>query len=1373
MPSLLQRSASQHDKKNKKFGSVSGPASPHADDDARQTVTQPAFFDPDPDTPRPEMHAEPDEALEEMVVDATNVVPNGAAETAHDDGPWSISVADAHGTKPDKKKFTIYIQTPTQHITLTRSAQEVTDLHAKLRSNHPSTALPPLPGFPASGSDNAENNAKRRSSFLNTLSRLANPSPKLPKPNRMSSLNATINASTPMISPQNLPSEDPFTTLAQAQPSVSQPSGIAPAIPGDDGPTEQTMPALAAYLTLVGNHPVFRHSRAWRRFVRVRTDDLESVRAERVVKRVRSESGLGRNGGSASNLGRASHDVRAGEGVPGVPALPVFGSLDASMRASVSDGESFAPSEGIAEEDEDGTAEGADPTATAVDKDLPLLPAPNERTPSNKHAVLPYADASAQNGSLIPPVSAILASPSMQQAIATPLPPTTPEPQTPPRKDVPLANLGSTTPTAQGQTLPTPGATPTASPPRDKAPVEHRLSSGTDGTDNDNDMFGGFNNDTENEGEFGAETDVEKVVDDGEPSTGVKKLKKKKEKKAAKKVVVDDFEMMRVLGKGCAGKVLLVRHRASTELYALKAITKRHVLAHQELQHTLTEQAVLKRMARESRDPFVVKLWWSFHDKENLFLVMDFHPGGDLATQLARWGRLGRDRARFYAAEIVEGCEGLHAAGVIYRDLKPENILIGADGHIVLTDFGLSKEFPRKYVGTSPTAPPTPNGQTGFVTPHWMDAAGSPGRAPTSKRLDRDMTTTFCGTAEYLAPEVIQGLPYSYEVDWWSFGTMLYEMLTGITPFWANNHSDMYVRVLQDELQFPDDKAMDQDTKSLIRGLLQRNPALRMCEPRVKKHPYFSMIDWQHVYYKRYIPPYIPPIDPGNASDTQNFDEAFLDMEPVIADDPDPTDSERERTDDESDSESARTASGGKSPERPAEPEEETVDVFDGYSFKGRHSVIIDDEDDDGHEGSDEDEDEAEDSRIRDAEVLEPSATSGPITGDQDFATPHHAPADLPPAESEVSTEVESSAPSVAPSTPGPIEPALPEPTTPTAPVAEIPLPEEIRTTPVAPPSPKLSELPPLPAEKPGELAEPTVSPVIAPAVATAAASTATQPPRTKQKREKSGIPALDRAIEDTEEDDWDLIEKPNGEEAAAYNGRTGAGGKQGNSLFARGVVDRYRLAVFSRKQSQSGLSRAARAAPHAVDTGVTPDQAGLASPTNSDTKRRGRSGGLNIRKSTRQFLRARSPPATFSANSSASSRVQVGTMSSTISGATGRTAVNNGSGLLSPALSMPGAMAPSLKSKSSALSGVGPNSPGSSDPSITETPGVVQSQSVGDLVGAAGSTDPGDGTETLRRQSLTSSKMPGSPTDGKKGKKGKKSGTGRVLSLFTIDTKR
>ncbi|CAE7065812.1 unnamed protein product [Rhizoctonia solani] len=1316
MHSLLQRSASHHDKKNKKFNTVHTPGDTStAARRSEQSITDPAFFEHD-QMAAPAPH---DEVLEEMVVDYTNVVNNGEAEIpGQEDGPWSVSVADSPSNN-NKKKYTIYIQTPTQNLTLTRAAQEITDLHAKLRSNHPNTALAPLPGFPASGTD-VTDGAKRRSSFLNTLSRLANPNPK-PKPGRIGSASSIINASTPTIAPHSPITDEPVQ-------GMSQPTGVAPGL--EDG-TEQTMPALAAYLTLVANHPIFRHSRAWRRFVRVRTEDLQSVRAERVVKRVRSESGLGRSGsqgGSASSL-RASHDVRA-KPVPELPSLPTMSTLD--VRGSVSEA-----SEGIAEEDEEET--------TRVDKDLPNLPGSDERTPLNKPIALPDAT--------MPPVSEILASPSMQQAIATPLPPGTPEPpSTPAQKGLALPVEASTPNASENQSLPTPGATPTASPPRPNskppAPAENRLSSGSDvfangsGSEADNNGFGGFGTETETEAELGPE---------GETSAdGVaKKVKKSKDKKPARKVVVEDFEMMRVLGKGCAGKVLLVKHRSSTGLYALKAITKRHVLAHQELQHTLTEQAVLKRMARESRDPFVVKLWWSFHDKENLFLVMDFHPGGDLATQLARWGRLGRDRARFYAAEIVEGCEGLHAAGVIYRDLKPENILIGADGHIVLTDFGLSKEFPRKVTNQSPTAPPTPNGQTGFVTtPHWMDTTGSPGRASTAKRLDRDMTTTFCGTAEYLAPEVIQGLPYSYEVDWWSFGTMLYEMLTGITPFWANNHSDMYVRVLQDELQFPDDKAMDQDTKSLIRGLLQRNPALRMCEPRVKKHPYFSMIDWQHVYYKRYIPPYIPPIDPLNAGDTQNFDEAFLDMEPVIADETDQTDSERE----DSDSESARTASGGRSPERPAEPEsEETVDVFDGYSFKGRDSIIIDDEE--------EDEPEVEDERIRDAKVLEPEVGAGPITADEE-TTPHTTPADLPEAER--------------------------EPVTPTTPTAEVPQPP-VETKPV-PPSPAKPKSPqpvappalaaspvldaaqlPLPAEKPGELAEPVLPPVAARAaspvpapVPTPVPTTPTPAPvvapspspapessaaaRAKQKREKTGVSDFDRVLDADSDDDWDMVERPKGEEAA-YNWRSS---KSGNNLFARGVVDRYRLTVF-RKASHPALNKIGRPQSAAEpkpkpsksksrpqsEASPTPAAEGSTSPTPSDSKRRGRSAGLSIRKSTRQFLRAKSPSAS--------------------------TVLNNGSGLLSPASSAPAV--PSLKSKSSALSGASPTSPGSSDPSISETPstnatpGPSGSQSAGEL------TD----SDTLRRMPA----VPESPVDEtKKSKKTKKPGN-KVLSLLTFDTKR
>ncbi|KAG8738875.1 hypothetical protein FRC11_001072, partial [Ceratobasidium sp. 423] len=405
------------------------------------------------------------EFFEEMVVDPSNVVPNGEAEIPGDDGPWSISVADAPSN--NKKKYTIYIQTPTQNLTLTRAAQEITDLHAKLRSNHPSTALPPLPGFPTSGTDTGD--AKRRSSFLNILSRLANPNPK-PKPGRIGSVNSVTNANTPTGAPQRPNVDEPA--------NMSQPTGVAPGI--EEG--EQTMPALAAYLTLVGNHPIFRHSRAWRRFVRVRTDDLQSVRAERMVKRVRSESPLGRTGsqGGSAASPHAGHDVRQGKLILNLPSLLDTGSLDVILK-------------GDKEE------------AARVDEDLPNVFGPSERTPLSKPAALPNTTVS------LPPVSKILASPSMQQ-------------------------------------LPTPGATPTASPPRPNlkgpAPAEHRLSSGSEP---DNNGFGGFGIETETEAELGAEGET---TTDG---TG-KKVKKKREKKPARKVVVDDFEMMCVLGKGCAGK---------------------------------------------------------------------------------------------------------------------------------------------------------------------------------------------------------------------------------------------------------------------------------------------------------------------------------------------------------------------------------------------------------------------------------------------------------------------------------------------------------------------------------------------------------------------------------------------------------------------------------------------------------------------------------------------------------------------------------------------------------------------------------------------------------------------------------------------------
>ncbi|CAE6502838.1 unnamed protein product [Rhizoctonia solani] len=188
--------------------------------------------------------------VEDMVIHPTNVVPNGEAETpGQEDEPWSVmNVADASSNK--RKKYTIYIRTPTQHLTLIRGAQEISDVHTKLRSNHPKLALPPLPGFSTTVSD--ADGPKRRNSFFDALSSLSNPNPK-------------------------------------AALRLSQPFGI-PRNVKDTSDTERMLPMLVAYLTLVGNHPIFRRSRTWRKFVRVRTDDLQSVHAERVVGGAQSKS---------------------------------------------------------------------------------------------------------------------------------------------------------------------------------------------------------------------------------------------------------------------------------------------------------------------------------------------------------------------------------------------------------------------------------------------------------------------------------------------------------------------------------------------------------------------------------------------------------------------------------------------------------------------------------------------------------------------------------------------------------------------------------------------------------------------------------------------------------------------------------------------------------------------------------------------------------------------------------------------------------------------------------------------------------------------------------------------------------------------------
>ncbi|KAH8993953.1 hypothetical protein EDB92DRAFT_1978112 [Lactarius akahatsu] len=1155
---------------------------------------------------------------------------------------------------------------PTHNLTLSRTAREIVELDHKLHDAYPSVFRPALP----IDSSVLPQPTKRKSVILNTLSRLASPASKSTGARNNAPRPAAASTSSPI--PSTLP-----TPVVSPKAEIADPffDDLGEVAVGTSTSANPTITGLAAYLTTLSNDQVFRQARPWKRFVRVRTDDLESVRVERAIRRVRSDVAAHLSSPSTVNVTMHNTSVLDDTRRAGTERKSREETLNGNAPGMERRASRFRENIDGAEtrQRDDISMHDTDPTPSLVSDGKSNTEDMPERTLTDGHGVMapaPDTDAS------VHPV-----------APSTPLPAAVEHPSRIPRSQ-------------------------SADP--DKAARLSRV----------------FTQSATSVGISGTETpsaSASATEDDSSVNTSHEHRERKKRSKSAarikervsRKVQVADFEMMRVLGKGCAGKVLLVRHKNSSDLYALKAITKRHVLAHQELQHTLTEQAVLRRMAAEGTDPFVVKLWWSFHDKENLFLVMDFHPGGDLATQLARWGRLGRDRARFYAAEIVEGVEGLHAAGVVYRDLKPENILIAADGHIVLTDFGLSKEFPKP--GGQHVAPSTP---PAAGSPYWMKDDKELAAQWPSRHVDT--TSTFCGTAEYLAPEVIQGLPYSYEVDWWSFGTMLYEMLTGITPFWADNHSDMYVRVLQDELQFPDDRALDQDTKGLIRGLLQRNPALRISEPRIKRHPYFSMIDWAHVYYKRYIPPYIPPIDPSNASDTQNFDDTFLDMEPVINDENDmDTDQERERdqTDLEPTDGEDSVATPSQSRSSSAHPPDDLVDVFDGYSFKGRHSVIIDDEEEVSEEGEEEEEENVTGPGIL-AELNGEAAAATVVLGREEPIpepkTPEARPTALPPStpptqQSPVSTR-----------------PELP------------PVDTSAKPASFTDATPRASE------DAPGPAPSVPISPLKAVASAAAAASTGPdihhkEPKKApvskphgqrssrqqRSRREKSGVPALDRDLSDANEEDdvrterddddeWDFIEA-DGEE------RNGA---RGTSLFARGVVDRYRLAVF-RKGSTPNRTTPSDAA--RLSAAATTNGSSSPSPTAKD--RRGRTGALPFGRKT--FLRAKSPPSTSTRSSRSAGKSFTTTSERSVSATV--------STVSSPQSARTTLAQPSLRSKESAVS-VG--SPGSSSGASTNGEGRAAS-------------DP-DIVETVRAPQAEEH-------DSKHKNKKLKRGAEKMLSLFAL----
>jgi serum/glucocorticoid-regulated kinase 2 len=282
---------------------------------------------------------------------------------------------------------------------------------------------------------------------------------------------------------------------------------------------------------------------------------------------------------------------------------------------------------------------------------------------------------------------------------------------------------------------------------------------------------------------------------------------------------IEDFELLKVVGKGSFGKVMQVKKKDTSRIYALKTIRKAHIISRSEVAHTLAERSVLSQI----NNPFIVPLKFTFQSPEKLYFVLAFVNGGELFHHLQKEQRFDINRSRFYTAELLCALECLHGFNVIYRDLKPENILLDYSGHIALCDFGLCK----------------------------LDMK------------DEDKTNTFCGTPEYLAPELLLGQGYTKTVDWWTLGVLLYEMLTGLPPFYDENTNEMYRKILSEPLHFPGPEIVPPSAKDLLTKLLNRKPDQRLGvngASEIKAHPFFHSIDWRKLLQRKYEPTFKPNV---------------------------------------------------------------------------------------------------------------------------------------------------------------------------------------------------------------------------------------------------------------------------------------------------------------------------------------------------------------------------------------------------------------------------------------------------------------------------------------------------------------------------------
>lgn len=297
------------------------------------------------------------------------------------------------------------------------------------------------------------------------------------------------------------------------------------------------------------------------------------------------------------------------------------------------------------------------------------------------------------------------------------------------------------------------------------------------------------------------------------------------------KLSLDKYTTISVIGNGSYAKVLLVKDKETGEFFALKILKKEHVEKRRQEDKVLVERNILVNIDH----PFVIHFRGSFQNQKKLYFVLEYCAGGELFNLITKKKRFSEDQARFYAAQMVLVLEHLHSKDIIYRDLKPENVLIDKKGYIRITDFGLSRIDPK----------------------------------------NSNDAKSICGTPEYLAPEIILKVGYGSAVDWWTLGSIIYEMLVGLPPFYTNDRQELFDKIKFSSPTYP--SFLSAKAKNLLEALLKKTPESRLgSSSPVRNHPWFEDVNWTALYEKKYEAPFVPKISDDN--DLNNFDKEFTEM---------------------------------------------------------------------------------------------------------------------------------------------------------------------------------------------------------------------------------------------------------------------------------------------------------------------------------------------------------------------------------------------------------------------------------------------------------------------------------------------------------------